>query len=218
MDHPLFPGRWADAIRREWRLRHLSDPQYAFLFDPAPADEWVSLACASSGHDVERDQLLSLCAVRVAGQRVLASERLELLLRPSGPVPAAALRTHRLREQDLIQHGIEPEQALDRLLRFVGSRPLLGYYLEFDVALLDRLLRPLIGIGLPQPMIELSTLYHDWQFNQLPPYQQEGVQIDLRYASMLAALELPRPDSADPVERSVATALAFLKLRRLAPV
>jgi DNA polymerase-3 subunit epsilon len=215
MDHPLFPGRWADAIRREWRLRHLSDPRYAFLFDPAPADEWVSLACASTGHDIEHDQLLSLCAVRVAGQRVLASERLELLLRPSGPVPASALRAHRLREQDLIQHGTEPAQAMERLLHFIGSRPLLGYYLEFDVALLDRLLRPLIGIGLPQPMIELSTLYHDWQFNQLPPYQQEGVQIDLRYASMLAALELPRQDSADPVERSVATALAFLKLRQL---
>ena len=34
MDNPLSPSRLADAIRREWRLRHLSQPEYGFLFDP----------------------------------------------------------------------------------------------------------------------------------------------------------------------------------------
>ena len=96
MEPPLIPGRWAQALRREWRLRQLKDPAYAFLFEPAPPDEWVSLACATSGHDLSHDQILSVCALRVSGQQVLASERLELLLKPTRPVPPEALRTHRL--------------------------------------------------------------------------------------------------------------------------
>lgn len=215
MEPPLIPGRWAQAIRREWRLRQLKDPAYAFLFEPAPADEWVSLACATSGHDLARDQILSVCALRVSGRQVLASERLELLLKPTRPVPPEALRTHRLREQELAQ-GLEAKEAMQRLLRFIGSRPLLGYYLEFDLALLEQLIRPLIGVGLPQPAVEVSALYHEWQFRQLPPYQQQGdAAIDLRYASMLEQLGLPVREAPDPLDRAVLTALAFIKLRQL---
>lgn len=215
MEPPLIPGRWAQAIRREWRLRQLKNPAYGFLFDPAPPDEWVSLACATSGHDLARDQILSVCALRVSGQRVLASERLELLLKPTRPVPPEALRSHRLREQELAR-GLETTEAMPRLLHFIGSRPLLGYYLEFDLALLEQLIRPLIGIGLPQPTVEVSALYHEWQFRQLPPYQQQGdAAIDLRYASMLERLGLPVREAPDPLDRAVLTALAFIKLRQL---
>lgn len=214
MEHPLLPARLAGAIRREWRLRQLSDARYGFLFDPAPENEWVSLACATTGYDQEQDQILSLCAVRVCGQRVLSSERLELLLRPDGPVAAESLRRHRLREQDLA-HGLPAAQAARELLHFIGNRPLLGYYLEFDIALLDQIVKPLIGIGLPQEPIEVSALYYDWRLRQLPPYQQEGVTIDLRYASLLQALGLPERESPDPVDRAVLTALAFIKLREL---
>ncbi len=215
MDNPLSPSRLADAIRREWRLRHLSQPEYGFLFDPEPENEWVSLACATTGHDQLHDRVLSLCAVRVCGNRVLSSDRLELLLRPGGPVPAEALRRHRLREQDLAQ-GLLASDAAERLLRFVGSRPLLGYYLEFDVAMLDQIVKPLIGIGLPQQQLEVSSLYYDWRLKQLPPYQQDGVYVDLRYSSMLQALDLPERGSPDPLDRAVLTALAFIKLRQLA--
>lgn len=215
MEHPLFPSRLAGALRREWRLRHLSDARYGFLFDPAPENEWVSLACSTTGHDQQRDRVLSLCALRVCGQRVLSSERLELLLRPDGPVPADALRRHRLREQDLAQ-GLPAAEAARKLLHFIGSRPLLGYYLEFDIALLEPVVKPLIGIGLPQEAVEVSALYYDWRLRQLPPYQQDGVHIDLRYASMLQALGLPERESPDPLDRAVLTALAFIKLRELA--
>ncbi|MEO0003742.1 MAG: hypothetical protein RLZZ22_1434 [Pseudomonadota bacterium] len=215
MEPPLIPGRWTQAIRREWRLRQLKDPAYAFLFEPAPPDEWVSLACATSGHDLSHDQILSVCALRVSGRRVLASERLELLLKPARPVPPEALRAHRLREQDLAR-GLAPAEAMRRLLRFIGSRPLLGYYLEFDLALFEQLIRPLIGVGLPQQAVEVSALYHEWRFRQLPPYQQQGdAPIDLRYASMLAQLGLPVREEPDPLDRAVLTALAFIKLRQL---
>ena len=69
---------------------------------------------------------------------------------------------------------------------------------------------------LPQPAVEVSALYHEWQFRQLPPYQQQGdAAIDLRYASMLEQLGLPVREAPDPLDRAVLTALAFIKLRQL---
>lgn len=214
--HLLSPARLADAIRREWRLRHLSNPNYGFVFEPAPANEWVSLACATTGFDVQHDQILSLCAVRIAGKRIVSSERFEVLLQASKPVPTAALREHRLREADLAQ-GLSMGTALAQLLHFVGSRPLVGYYLDFDMRMLEPSVKALLGIALPHETIEVSRLYYDWKFKQLTPYQQQQgeVQIDLRYASILENLDLPKRDLPDTLDKAVMTALMFIKLQAL---
>ena len=39
------PRRWWQSVQRQWQLRQLTDPAFAFLFDPPPPDEWVSLDC-----------------------------------------------------------------------------------------------------------------------------------------------------------------------------
>ena len=102
------------------------------------------------------------------------------------------------------------------LLQFVGSRPLLGYYLEFDLTMLEPLVRPILGMGLPQEAVEVSALYHRYQFRRLPPYQQqEGAQIDLRLASMFTELGLPIRPGHQALDRAVLIALAFIKLREL---
>ena len=95
---------------------------------------------------------------------------------------------HHLREHDLAR-GLR-RAPLIQLLHFIGSRPLVGYYLEFDLAMIDRALFPLLGMGLPQPKHEVSAIYYDYVFRQLPPHLRDG-DIDLRFATLMAALDLP---------------------------
>lgn len=204
-------------LRRAWRLRQLADPAFAFLFDPPPPDEWVALDCETTGLNVRSDEIIAIAigAVRIVGQRILTSERLELLVRPDKGVSADSVRIHRLRERDVAQGLLLPD-AMRQLLHFIGSRPLVGYYLEFDVAMLNRALRPLLGIGLPQPGIEVSALYYEHKFRQLLPYQQQGnADIDLRFATLMDDLGLPRRDAHDALNDAVMAALAFVKLRQL---
>jgi DNA polymerase-3 subunit epsilon len=205
--------RAVDAVRRRWRLYHLADPDFAFLYDAAPPDEWVTIDCETTGLDTRRDQIISVAAVRIAGNRLLTSQRLELLVRPERKLKDASVRVHHLREQDLAQ-GLDPEQAMRRLLAFVGARPLVGYYLEFDVAMLNREIWPLLGVRLPQPMIEVSSMYYDWRNRQLPPHERGG-NIDLRFATMMQALDLPMRDAHDALNDAVMAGLAFVKLRAL---
>ena len=196
-------------------MRRLKRPEFAFVFDPPPPDEWVSLDCETTGLDVGRDEIISIGAVRIVGQRIMTSERLELLVRPERGVSAGSVRIHRLREQDVAQ-GLPVEEAVKQLLHFIGSRPLVGYYLEFDVAMLNRAVRPLLGIGLPQPKVEVSALYYEHKFNQLPPYQQhDNADIDLRFDRLMADLQLPVRDAHDALNDAVMAALAFIKLRQL---
>ena len=205
---------WA-AARRRWLQHRLRRPEYAFLLEPGPPGEWVAIDCETTGLDVRTDEVVSIGAVRVCGQRIVASERLELLVRPAGPVSAESVRIHRLRAQDVAQARPLPE-LLPQLLHFIGGRPLVGYYLEFDVAMLNRAVRPWLGIGLPQPCIEVSALYYDYRFRQLPPYQQHAnADIDLRLATLVRELDLPARDAHDAVNDAVTAALAFIKLRRL---
>jgi DNA polymerase-3 subunit epsilon len=208
--------RAVDAVRRRWRLYHLADPDFAFLYDAPPPDEWVTIDCETTGLDTRRDQIVSVAAVRIAGNRLLTSQRLELLVRPERKLKDASVRVHQLREQDVAQ-GLDPEQAMRRLLAFVGARPLVGYYLEFDVAMLNREIWPLLGVRLPQPMIEVSSMYYDWRNRQLPPHERGGT-IDLRFATMMQALDLPMRDAHDALNDAVMAGLAFVKLRALTGV
>mgnify|MGYP003588493963 CR=1 FL=1 len=206
---------WWQALRRGWRVYHLGLPEFRFMFEPPPPNEWVALDCETTGLNVRSDEIIAISAVRIVGKRILTSERLELLVRPEKGVSADSIRVHRLREQD-VADGLHIDEAVKRLMQFIGSRPLVGYYLEFDVAMLNRAIWPLLGQGLPQPTVEVSALYHDHKFRQLPPSHQQGnVNIDLRFATLMDDLDLPQREAHDALNDAVMAALAFIKLRDL---
>lgn len=208
-------GSWR-ALQRWWWRRRLRAPEFAFMAEPPPPGEWVSLDCETTGLNTRADEIIAIGAVRIVGHRVMTSERLELLVRPQKSVPAESVRVHRLRARD-VAGGLAPEDAVARLMHFIGSRPLVGYYLEFDVAMLNRVVRPMLGVGLPQPKVEVSALYHDHKFRQLPPSHQQGnVDIDLRFATLMNDLALPQREAHDALNDAVMAAMAFVKLRQLA--
>lgn len=211
----LSPKAGWDALKRGWMLYHIGDERFKFMWDAPPPDEWVSLDCETTGLDVHRDQIISVGAVRIVGNRLMTSERLELLIKPSKTMDTDAVKVHGLRERDLAD-GLDIDEAMHRLLRFIGSRPLVGYFLEFDVAMINRAIFPLLGVPLPQPRCEVSSMYYDLKFRQLPPYQQQGnVNIDLRFATLMKELGLPERHAHDALNDAVMAGLAFIKLRRL---
>ena len=209
----LSPSDAWRALKRQWLLYHLGDQRFRFMWDTPPPDEWVALDCETTGLNVATDQIISIGAVRIVGDRLLTSQRLELLVRPSRPISDASVRVHGLRAQD-VANGLDPDDAMMQLMHFIGSRPLVGYYLEFDLAMINRAIFPLLGMGLPQQRFEVSALFYDHQQRQLPPYQQ-GATIDLRFATLMRTLDLPLRGAHDALSDAVMAGLAFIKLRAL---
>lgn len=204
------------AVRRQWLLYHLPNSQYAFTLDEPPDNEWVALDCETTGLNVDIDEIIAISAVRILGNRILTSERLELIVRPERRVSAASVRIHQLREQD-VASGLPPAEAMTQVLRFIGSRPLVGYYLEFDVAMIERALAPILGRdwGLPQPRNEVSAMYYNYKVRQLPQHLRDNPTIDLRFATLMQDLDLPLRNAHDALNDAIMAALAFVKLRHL---
>ena len=131
----MLRPRWYEKLRRGWLLYHLAEPDFAFMFDPEPRDEWVAIDCETTGLDVSRDQVVAIGAVRIAGNRVLTSQRLELLVRPERKLSAASVRVHMLRERDRSVSGsgrrrVVESAALDRRARPGDARSQEGRHLS----------------------------------------------------------------------------------------
>lgn len=191
---------------RHWQARRrLRDPAFAFLFDTPPENEWISIDFETSSLDPKSAEIISIAAVPVCGHRILRSHALRLILKPSRSLPAESIRIHQLRQQDLAD-GMSVDEALSILLNFIGPRPLLGYYLEFDLFILNREIRPRLGIDLPNLAIEVSGLYYDYKVSAYRP------EVDLRLTSILQDLELPDLPRHDPLNDAILAAMVFLKL------
>ncbi len=197
-----------DRLKRAWWQRRLKDPAFAFLGEGYDGDELVSIDFETTGLDVRTDQLLSVGAIKVKGDAILTSQRLDFLIKPKQPVSERTILIHHIRPVDLAG-AVPVDEAIRRVLEFVGPRPLLGYYLEFDLAMLDRHVRPLLGVPMPNRRIEVSRLYYDWRAAQVPP----GGNIDLRFETIRQRLDLPRRAVHDAFNDALLTAMMYLRLK-----
>ena len=195
--------------RRVWRSL-LRDPAYRFLFEPPPPGEAVSIDCETTGLNTRKDDIVAVAAIRLRGNRILTSERFEAIVKPRARLNPNAIKIHRLREQD-VADARPMEEILPELLRFIGSRPLVGFYVEFDVAMLNRHVRRLLGIELPNAQIEVSGTYYERKYGDAPP----GTEVDLRFASILNDLGIPALEQHDASSDALTTAMMYLTLQDL---
>lgn len=197
-------------LKTLWKKHRLLNPEYSFLFDVPPQDEVVCFDCETTGLNPRKDRILSLSAIRIKGREVLASRALNLTLRPESEVSESSIKVHWLRETDL-EDGVSEREAMERFLHFIGPRPLVGYYLEFDVAMVNRAIKPWLGISLPNPQIEVSELYYDYKETPIPQKM-----IDLSFQAILKDLNLPEMGQHDAFQDALMTALMYVKLKTLA--
>ena len=195
-------------LQRAWWRRQLRDQRYAGLFEDYAGDELVSVDCETTGLDVKTAEILSIGAIRLKGDVLETSERLDILVQPEGPLSEKTVTIHHLRAVDLAR-GLPWNEAIERFLDFLGPRPLVGYFLEFDVAMLNKYVRRRIGCPLPNRQVEVSRLYYDWRQPQVPP----GANIDLRFETIRERLELPRRAEHDAFNDALITAMMYLRLK-----
>lgn len=197
-------------LRSSLQRRRLKDPRFNFLFQPNNSGEVVCVDTETTGLDPRTAELLSIGAVVIRGNQVLTSNMLELFVRYEGQIDAESIKLHHIRRQDA-EAGLPVRDALTQFLNYLGARPLVGYYLEFDVAMLNKYLKPWLGIGLPNPQIEVSAQYYDKRIGLIPT---EPI-IDLSFDVIRETLGVPRLGEHDACNDALMTALMYVKLQNV---
>ncbi len=202
-------------LRRKYLRLRLKQPQFAPLYEPAMPNEWVALDCETTGLNTKKDHIISVAAVHFTPQCIHTSQRLELIIESPISVNADSIRIHQLRSVD-IKQGIPLEQAMKTLLEFIGNRALVGYYTSFDVTMISRAAKSLLGTALPNAYYDVGDMYHQYKYRQLPANEQyEGRPIDLRFDTIMSELDLPVRPAHNALNDAIMAALAFVKLRQL---
>ena len=193
-------------LSKNWNLKKLKDHQYEFLFNEHP-EEFVSFDCETTSLNVKEGEIISIGAVKIRGNTVLTSESFYIVVKPEGKMTATNVTIHGLRPKD-VSNGVPINEALEQFLEFIGGRPLIGYYLEYDVAMINKYLKPMLGIKLPHKQIEVSKLYYDQEYRKNP----HNGYVDLRMASIIKNLNFPDLPRHDALNDSINVALMYLTL------
>lgn len=196
------------TLRRAADRRRYADSRYGWLFQPYTGDEMVAVACRATEPAERHGEPMAIAAVRLSGDRVLTSESLDLHVRQPAGFTQETVRRHGLRGIDL-DDGESLDKALERFLDFVGNRPLVGWNLEGELALLNRGLRPRFGFDLPNAAIDVAPLYQRRQRYRHP--QLEGRP---RFEEAAERLEVPMMGRHSALGDAVTTALMYLRLMR----
>ncbi|MHB0776270.1 3'-5' exonuclease [Halomonas sp. WWR20] len=199
------------TLRRASDRRRHGDGDYGWLFVPYVGEEMVALDCETTGLDPKTAELVSIAAVRLRGDRVLTSDSLDIRLqRPEG-LSGESIKIHGLRGVDLYG-GEALGDALAQLLDFVGNRPLLGWCIDYDMAVINRHLRPRFGFDLPNECIDVAQAYAR-EIRRTHP----ELEPHLGFEAIADALGVPIIGRHTALGDAVTTALMYLRLKKPAP-
>lgn len=194
----------------ERQRAQLLKPNYGFLFDPPPSDEWVSLDLEMTGLNPKTDYILSVGAVRIyrdnSGFRIDTGQALSLVCRPPVMPSRESIIIHGLRPSD-VENGMAYEGMLAELLEFIGSRPIVGFAIDRDMAFLNALIKPWLGVALPNRLLDVSRLEQD--VRQQRSRQREVAVAPKHLNQLLDDYTIPRLPAHDAVNDAVMTAMVF---------
>lgn len=195
------------ALTRMLDRRRLRDARFAPLFERSRGTEVVSLDLETTSLDPSSAEVLSIAAVPVDAHGVRLSQRFVRLLRSAREFGIESIRVHRILPGESAAGG-SLDEAIDALLLWLGNRPLLGYNLAFDAAILDRLVRARHGFRLPNPRIELAGRYL-----RTLPVREGHAEPDLRLETIAAAVGVPLMGRHTALGDAVSVGLVYAALQ-----
>ena len=196
------------TIKNYINKKTLKDESYTYLFEPYQGDEYICFDCETTGLDPKIDDIISIGAVVIKNNKILTSQKFERFIKPKTKLQEESIKIHQIRECDL-EDAQDIDDVIVEFLEFIKNRPLVGYYLEFDVAMINKYIKPRLGITLPNKQIEVSALYYDKVVGTIP-----AGNVDLRFDTIMKQLELPILSKHDAINDAVMTSMIFLKLNK----
>lgn len=197
--------------KRERQKKRLLKPEFEHLFTQTPVDKWVSLDLEMTGLNPKTDHILSIGAVHLEkteqGLMIDTGNALSLVCRPPVMPTDETIVIHGLRPSD-VENGLSYDEMLPILLNFIENRSIIGFCVAMDMAFINALVKPFLGINLPNPMIDVSQLHWQQQMKKDPNYVGQQKHLN----QLLIEFDIPKLPAHDAVNDAIMTAMLFTHL------
>ena len=196
---------------KNYNRKKLKDKRFEFLFKEG-SDEIVVFDCETTGLNPKVDDIISIGAVKIRDNKILINEAFHIFVKQKKDINHKSITIHQIRNCDL-ESAIPIEEAIEKFLYYIENRGLVGYYLEFDVAMINRYTKTQIGIKLPNSQQDVSSIYYDKKIPLIP----QG-EIDLRFDTILSDLNLPKLQAHNALNDAIMTAMIYIKLNQIGKI
>lgn len=196
-----------NLLTRYWHKHKWRNTPYAPLFDAPSSDELVSLDCETTSLDPDKAEIVTIAATKIRGNTIVTSDPFQVSLRAPVSLSAQSVKVHGIRHQDL-RDGVSEKEAMLQLIDYIGNRPIVGYYIQYDKAILDRYAKKQLGFKLPNSTIEVSDIYRRKLEHILP-----NAYYDLSMEAIGHHLELPLSGRHDALDDAISAALIYVRLK-----
>lgn len=200
------------SISNYFNKKGLKDSKYSYLFNKSNSDEYVCFDCETTGLNPKVDDIISIGAVIIKDNTIVSSRKFVKFVKPKTKLQAEAIKIHHIRECDL-EEAEDINDVIEEFIEYIGNKTLVGYYLEFDIAMINKYIKPKLGITLPNKMYEVSSIYYDYKIERIPQ-----ANIDLRFDTIMDDLQIPYMGKHDALNDALMTSLIFLKLKNFPKV
>lgn len=197
-------------IKRKLAWSALRDRSYEFLFQDMGDEEVVSVDCETTGLNPLKDDIVSIGAVKIRGNVILTREAFNIKVKPRAELTGKSIRIHQITKSE-VADGASIRSELPAFLRFIGNRPLVGYWISFDMRMINKEVFKMLNITLQNRTIDVSDMYYERKYSKAPP----NTKIDLRFAAILDDLQLPPLQAHDALNDAISTAQIYLVLKDL---
>lgn len=196
-------------LRRLLPGYRLPKGRWQHLAEPYKGDEVVVLDCETSIFDKKKGELLSVAAVRVRKCEIRLSSALDLTVNSNAVTDPDAVRVHFMRREDR-REGVAISAAIENVLDFIGNRPIVGYYIDYDRAILNRYIRELYNFELPNRFIDVADIYTARKRRYIPE-----LPVDRTFETMADDLQVPIIERHTAMGDVISTALIYIKLTQM---
>ena len=207
------PQRWpdVDANAPDWYRKyadHFGEGPELTL--PVDTLKVAVLDAETTGLDVARDRMLSLGVLRITGNSISLADKLEgYLPTPPGFEGSAAVPIHGIIPNSSRYRLSEEPQLLERLLKYLGSDPIVGHHIGFDIAVINAALERYGAGPLRNLVIDTGVLA-----KRLRPAGYWTPDRDYSLDALARRYSIPLSDRHTALGDCYITAVLYLKLLR----
>ena len=195
----------------ERQKQRLTKPEYNYLFDVEVPNEWVSLDLEMTGLNPKQDHILSVGAVVIHRENdgfvIDTDDALSIVCRPPVMPTDATIVIHGLRPID-VENGLSYDEMLSQLLPMLKNRPVVGFCVDMDMAFVNAVAKPFLGVELSNKLVDVSQLY---QYNQ---HRHDPNQVgQLKHLTkLLEEYKIPQLPAHNALNDAIMTAMLFTHL------